>query len=421
MSRPVKSSQRRQTEKRALEPRLGLVRKSAPGPAPRLDPHPDPVPDPASDQGPAPIPDFTSKDALPLGPARGRGSGLNPGNRFESVRLHVLGEHLDETLAENPYGTQVKTRILPDQTKSFINPVDSPDLSMKWTINPYRGCEHGCIYCYARPGHEYLGMSSGLDFETVILAKHDAPSLLRRELAKRSWRGEAITMSGVTDCYQPVERKLEITRRCLEVFVECRQAVGIITKSKLILRDLDLLSKLREHRAVHVAISITSLDNELASKMEPRASSPRDRLQTVRELSAVGIPVTVMTAPILPGINDREIPALLEAAAGAGATSAGWVMLRLPYQIKDLFLEWLQRCFPDRAAKVESFIREMHGGELYDARHFVRQRGEGPMAQQIAATFRLFAKKHGLDKQRHALNEEAFRRPALGGQAELFA
>lgn len=374
-------------------------------PAPNLDPDPD----------------FTSRDALPIGRARGRGAGLNPGNRFESLRLHVLGEHLDQARAESPNGKQVPTRILPDDTKTFINPVDSPDLSMKWTINPYRGCEHGCIYCYARPGHEYLGMSSGLDFETVILAKHNAPTLLRRELAKRSWRGEGITMSGVTDCYQPVERDLEITRKCLEVFVECRQAVGIITKSKLILRDLDLLRKLHEHRAVHVAISITSLDNEIASKMEPRASSPRDRLQTVRELASAGIPVAVMTAPILPGINDREIPALLEAAADAGATSAGWVMLRLPHQIKDLFLEWLQRHFPDRASKVESFIRDMHGGELYDARHFVRQRGQGPMAQQIAATFRLFARKHGLDRPIHALNQEAFRRPSLGGQTELFA
>ncbi|MGH7241817.1 MAG: PA0069 family radical SAM protein [Phycisphaerales bacterium] len=365
-------------------------------------------------------PDFTNRDALPIGRARGRGAGLNPGNRFEDVRLHVLGEHLDEVRAESPGGKQVQTRVLPDRTKTFINPVDSPDLSMKWTVNPYRGCEHGCIYCYARPGHEYLGMSSGLDFETIILAKHDAPALLRRELAKRSWRGEAITMSGVTDCYQPVERELEITRKCLEVMAECRQAVGIITKSKLVLRDLDLLKRLHEHRAVGVAMSITSLDNELASKMEPRAASPRDRLQAVRELASAGIPVTVMTAPIIPGINDREIPALLEAAAEAGATGAGWVMLRLPFQIKDLFLEWLRRQFPDRAAKVESFIREMHGGELYDPRHFVRQRGEGPMAKQIAATFKLFARKYGLDKSRQALNDEAFLRPMLGGQTSLF-
>ncbi|MBN8598311.1 MAG: PA0069 family radical SAM protein [Planctomycetes bacterium] len=367
------------------------------------------------------LPDFTSKDALSGGPARGRGAGLNPGNRFESVRLHVLGEHLDELQNEAPGGKQVPTRILPDRTVSCLNRVDSPDLPMKWTFNPYRGCEHGCIYCYARPGHEYLGLSSGLDFETVIMAKHDAPALLRKELAKRSWRGEAIAMSGVTDCYQPIERELGITRACLEVMAECRQAVGIITKSKLVLRDLDLLLRLHEHRAVRVAVSITSLDNELASKLEPRASSPRDRLNTVRALASAGIPVAVMTAPIVPGINDREIPALLDAAADAGATSAGWVMLRLPYQIKALFLNWLDRHFPDRAAKVESFIREMHGGELYDSRHFVRQRGRGALAEQIGATFRLFARKHGLDQRRDTLNEEAFVRPAdRSGQLGLF-
>lgn len=365
--------------------------------------------------------EFQKRDGLSQGVVRGRGAGLNPGNRFETVRLHVLGEHLDEQAAEHPSGVQVRTKVLKDSSQSFINPVDSPDLSMKWSINPYRGCEHGCIYCYARPGHEYLGMSSGIDFETVIMAKHDAPTLLRRELAKPKWKGEAITMSGVTDCYQPVERELLITRKCLEVMAECRQAIGIITKNKLVLRDLDLLLKLHEHHAVGVAVSITSLDNELAARMEPRASSPRDRLQTVRELSAAGIPVTVMTAPILPGINDREIPALLEAAAEAGATSAGWVMLRLPYQIKDLFLEWLQRYFPDRASKVEGFIREMHGGALYDSRSFVRQRGTGAMAEQIAATFRVFAKKHGLDKGRGKLNEGAFVPPkSFDGQLGLF-
>ncbi|MBS0187486.1 MAG: PA0069 family radical SAM protein [Planctomycetes bacterium] len=365
--------------------------------------------------------DLSYRDALPTGPARGRGAGLNPGNRFESVRLHVLGEHLDELAAEHPTGTQVATRILPDRTRSIINPVDSPDLSMKWTVNPYRGCEHGCIYCYARPGHEYLGMSGGLDFETVILAKHDAPELLRKELARPSWRGEAITMSGVTDCYQPVEKDLRLTRRCLELMAECRQAVGIITKSKLVLRDLDLLGKLNEHRAVHVAISVTSLDNRTASLMEPRASSPRDRLEAIRTLSKAGIPVTVMTAPIVPGINDHEIPAILEAAAEAGATSAGWVMLRLPFQIKDLFLEWLQRHFPDRSQKVESFIRDVRSGALYDHRPFTRQRGEGPLAQHIGATFKLFARKHGLSNGRATLNEEAFVRPQEGGQLGLFA
>ena len=364
---------------------------------------------------------FERRDGLTQGKVRGRGAGLNPGNRFEDVRLHVLGEHLDERAMERPEGVQVGTRILPDTTRSILNKVDSPDLSMKWTLNPYRGCEHGCIYCYARPGHEYLGLSSGLDFETVLMAKHDAPELLREELAKPGWKGEAISMSGVTDCYQPAERELRITRRCLEVMVECRQAVGIVTKSRLVLRDLDLLKRLHEHRAAGVAISLTTLDGELASKMEPRASSPRERLRTIRELSAAGIPVMVLTAPIVPGINDREIPALLEAAADAGARGGGWVMLRLPYQIKALFLEWLQRHFPDRAAKVESFVREMHGGSLYDSRPFVRQRGAGPLAEQIAQTFRVFSRRFGLDKGRWALDERAFLPPKhAGGQLNLF-
>lgn len=361
------------------------------------------------------------RDALAQGQVRGRGAGLNPGNRFEDVRLHVLGEHLDREAAEHPGGVQVTTRVLPDRTRTFINPVNSPDLSMKWTINPYRGCEHGCIYCYARPGHEYLGLSSGIDFETVILAKHDAPSLLRRELAHPSWKGEAITMSGVTDPYQPRERSLGITRACLEVLAECRQAVGIITKSSLVLRDLDLLSRLNEHGAVCVAVSVTTLDNALASKMEPRAAAPRERIGAIRELARAGIPVTVMTAPIIPAINDHEIPAILGAAAEAGATSAGWVLVRLPYQIKDLFLEWLKRHFPDRAGKVESLIRQTRGGRLYDSRFSVRQKGEGAIASQIRDTFQLFAARHGFNKQRRSLNEKAFRPPSsIDGQLGLF-
>jgi len=351
------------------------------------------------------------KDALPQGAVRGRGAGLNPGNRFETVRLHVLGEHLDEQAAQAPCGVQVRTTQLDDSTRSIINHVDSPDLGFNWTINPYRGCEHGCIYCYARPGHEYLGMSSGLDFETRIIAKPEAPVLLRRELMNAKWKGETIMMSGVTDPYQPVERELEVTRGCLKVMVEFRQAVAIITKSKLILRDMDLLMELHEHRAVHAAVSLTTLDNELAAKMEPRASSPAGRLLAIRELSKAGIPVRVMTAPIIPGLNDRELPALLKAAAEAGASSAGFVMLRLPYQIKDLFLEWLGRHFPARAAHVESLVRQMRGGELYNTEWFKRHKGEGPLAEQIAQTFKVFARRYGLDGKVPEMNHRAFRRP----------
>lgn len=372
-------------------------------------------------------PDHTFRDALPQGPVRGRGAGLNPGNRFENVRLHVLGEHLDEILTENDEGVQVKTTVLADRSKSIINAVDSPDLFFAWTINPYRGCEHGCIYCYARPTHEYAGLSSGLDFESKILAKRDAPALLRKELAHPKWRGDGLVLSGVTDPYQPIERELKITRRILEVLVECRQAVSIITKSKLILRDLDLLRELHAHRAVHAAVSITTLDPHLAMVMEPRASSPSSRLEAVRQLSAVGIPVAVMTAPIIPAINDHEIPRLLQAAAEAGACAAGYVMLRLPWQIKDLYLDWAKRHFPDRAAKMESFVRQMRGGALYDSRAFVRQRGEGEFADQIGRTFNVFKKRYALDGRwsspKNALNTAAFRRPlvAEAGQIPLFA
>jgi DNA repair photolyase len=353
--------------------------------------------------------DAEYKDHPPSGPLRGRGAGLNPGNRFEDFRLHVLGEHLDEVITENPDGTRLTTRIYHDSTRTIINKVaDSPDIPFDWSINPYRGCEHGCIYCYARPGHEYLGLSCGVDFETKIFAKRNAPELLRTELSKPSWRGESIVMSGVTDPYQPVEAKLRLTRRILEVMHEFGQPVGMITKNHLITRDIDLLGEMARHHAASAAISITTLDNKLAAKMEPRASSPRERLAAVRELAKAGVPVAVMTAPIIPGLNDHEIPKLLEAAAEAGATSAGYVLLRLPYQIKDLFLDWLARHFPDRAARVESGIRAARDGNLSSAEFHERQRGNGPLADQIAATFKLFARRHGLDAPHAGKSSEWF-------------
>lgn len=392
------------------------------------------------------------RDALPEGKVRGRGAGLNPASRFETIRLHVLGEHLDERAAEQPCGTQVRTQVFEDATKTILNYVDSPDLGFNWTINPYRGCEHGCIYCYARPGHEYFGLSCGMDFETKIFAKPRAAELLRRELADPSWKGEYIMMSGVTDPYQPVERELKITRSCLEVMAECRQAVSLITKNSLITRDLDLIARLAEHHAVRAAVSITSLDNALASKMEPRASAPRERLAAVRALADIGVPVTVMTAPIIPGLNDREIPALLEAAKEAGATSAGYTLMRLPWQLKDLFLEWLQRHFPERAAHVESLVRQYRGGiggrdedparretsihkprtdpathrdtygvntsrrgPLSDPRFYTRHKGEGPIAEQLRQTFKVFAGRYGLNRPGQRINTRAFRPPRIKG------
>ncbi len=365
--------------------------------------------------------DIEYADALPDGAVRGRGAGLSPGNRFDGLRLHVLGEHLEAAVKAHPKGVQIPTRVYADRTRSVINRVDSPDLNFNWTLNPYRGCEHGCVYCYARPTHELLGFSCGVDFETKIVAKHDAPGILERELAAPSWTGEPIVMSGVTDCYQPIEAKLGITHRCLEVIAECRQPVGVVTKNHLVVRDIELLQRLAQSKAVYVGISLTTLDAHLAGVMEPRASCPTDRLRAIGELSEAGIPVAAILAPVIPGLNDREIPRLLEAAANAGAQSAMWMMLRLPYQVKSLFIEWLLRHFPDRARKIESQIRSMRGGKLYDSSFEHRMRGSGAIAQQIKDTFRVFSVRYGLDSRSPQLSCASFRKPNLNGQLNLFA
>jgi len=322
---------------------------------------------------------------------------------------------------EYPDGRLLPTQVFRDNSRTVINEVDSPDLPFRWTINPYRGCEHGCIYCYARPNHEYLSMSLGVDFETKIFAKFDAPAQVRRELMNPKWKGDRIVLSGITDPYQPLERSLRITRSILETFVEFHQPVSLITKNKLILRDIDLLEQLNRVGGVHCAISLTTLDPQLAAKMEPRASSPRARLETIATLAKAGIPVSVMTAPIIPGINDHEIPALLKAASEAGARSARYVLLRLPYQIKDLFLEWLSRHYPQRAAKVESLLRDTRNGLLYNSEHFSIHKGEGPIAAQIGQTFTLFARKHNIDQPWERQSSTSFRRPNSDtGQMCLF-
>jgi DNA repair photolyase len=359
-------------------------------------------------------------DALSHGPARGRAAGLNPANRFESVRLHVLGEHLDEARAEHEDGVQVRTEPVGDRSRSIINRVDSPDLPFHWTINPYRGCEHGCIYCYARPTHETLGYSCGLDFETRILVKHDAPALLKRELAHPTWVGEPIMMCGVTDCYQPLEARLEVTRGCLEVMAACGQPVCIVTKNRLVTRDIDLLGTLAKVGAAKVALSVTTLDAKLSAIMEPRASKPADRLRAIRELADAGVPAMAMIAPVIPGLTDHEIPRLLEAARDAGAVSARWMMLRLPHRVKDLFLEWLQRHKPLRAAKVEAFIRGVRAGSLSDSTWGRRMRGTGALTEHIGGLFDLYAHKYGLDRATPPLSTTSFQPPALDGQFDLF-
>ncbi|QDU70882.1 PA0069 family radical SAM protein [Mucisphaera calidilacus] len=375
---------------------------------------------------------------------RGRGSALNPGNRFEGREVEADGETLDADLAEQTGEAMarhgaclggvlkdeggrtlplrvVETEVFEDDTKSILNRVNSPDLNFRWTLNPYRGCEHGCVYCYARPDHEYLGFSSGLDFETKIVAKPRAAALLRASLGRSSWIAEPIALSGDTDCYQPLEAKLRLTRACLEVMAEARQPVSVITKSRLVLRDVDLLSSLNRFGCVHVAVSLTTLDPRLSGLMEPRAASPAHRLETIRVLSEAGLPVAVMTAPVVPGLNDRELPSLLEAAAEAGARSAGYVLLRLPHQIKALFLDWLERDLPRSAQRIESLIRQTRGGRLYDSAFGVRGRGLGPVAEQIGALFAAMARKHGLDRGMPAYDPSHFRRPEKdGSQGRLF-
>jgi DNA repair photolyase len=343
---------------------------------------------------------------------KGRGAIGNPKNRFETLTV--------ERDEEVPGPEWIETELLRDTSKSVIAYNDSPDVGFSASVNPYRGCEHGCVYCYARPFHEYLGFSAGLDFESRILVKEDAPALLRKELSSPKWKPQPVAMSGVTDCYQPAERRLEITRRCLAVLAEFRNPVGVITKNELVTRDIDILQELNEHRAAVVMLSITTLDPEVARRMEPRASHPRDRLKAIERLAAAGIPVGVMVAPVVPAITDHEMPKILEAAAAAGARTAGYVVMRLPGAVAGLFERWLEEHFPDRKEKVLNRIRDLRGGQLYDSRFGNRMKGEGLFADQIRATFQTFKRRYGLDQPFPELSTDAFRRPGQVEQLGLF-
>lgn len=345
---------------------------------------------------------------------KGRGSSYNPVNRFD---LLFNEPDPDWNPAEN---RPPKTEVFRDTTKQIISFTDSPDLGIMASLNPYRGCEHGCIYCYARPGHEYFGLSAGVDFETKIFAKPDAPALLRKEISRKSWRPQPVVMSGVTDPYQPIERRMRITRGCLEVFLEFRNPVGIITKNALVTRDVDLLKELNGYQCAAVNLSITSLNPKLARVLEPRASTPAERLRAVEELSRHNIPVNVMVAPIVPALNDEEIPSILKAVASAGAISAAYVMLRLPHANKELFQKWLEDHFPERKEKVLNRIRAMRGGKLYDSTFGARMRGTGVHAEQINRLFEVSAQKNGLNRHRARLSLEYFRNPFAGRQYMLF-
>lgn len=338
-------------------------------------------------------------------PVKGRGTSHNPGNRFETIRYE---RDLDDPVDECPAPT---TQFFKDATRSIIARNDSPDIPFDASLNPYRGCEHGCVYCYARPFHEYLGFSAGLDFETKILVKEDAPELLRKELSSASWKPQFLAISGVTDAYQPIERKLQITRRCLEVLVEFRNPVGVITKNHLVTRDIDLLGELARHQAACVYLGLTTLDASLARTMEPRATHPAGRLEAMRELSQAGIPVGAMLAPIIPGLTDHEIPQLLEAAHAAGARHAGYVILRLPNAVNELFVRWLEQHFPLKKERVLSRIRAMRGGKQNDARFGKRMHGEGPFADLIEQVFTKMCRKLGMNSERQTLSTASFRRP----------
>jgi DNA repair photolyase len=342
-----------------------------------------------------------------------RGAAVNPPNRFEKI-------HLERDEDWNPEEDPLpRTQFLKDSSKTVIAYNDSPDIGFEASVNPYRGCEHGCIYCYARPFHEYLGFSSGLEFETKIMVKENAPKLLREELSSPKWKPQVIAMSGVTDCYQPVERKLKLTRGCLEVLAEFRNPVGIVTKNFLVTRDIDLLSELARHQAAMVCISLTTLDTELRKIMEPRTSPPLARLEAVRRLADAGVHVGILMAPIVPGLTDHEIPAILDAAASAGAKFAGHVTLRLPHAVAPLFEQWLTTHFPDRKEKVLNRLRSMRGGKLYDSQFGQRMRGEGIFADQIDKLFDVARRKAGIADREWNLSAAAFRRPG-GAQLQLF-
>ncbi len=344
---------------------------------------------------------------------RGRGVASNPANRFERLRMVDPDDPELERIAPG-------TRFYRDTSRSIIATNDSPDIGFDASINPYRGCEHGCAYCYARPTHEYLGLSAGLDFETKIFVKEEAAALLRAELSSPRWVPKTLMMSGVTDCYQPAERRLGITRACLEVLAEFRNPVGIVTKSNLVGRDVDVLAELAAMGAATVCLSITTLDADLARKLEPRAARPDLRLSAIEALAKGGVPVGVLVAPIIPGLTDHEIPSILEAAGRAGATYAGYTIVRLPLDVAPLFSEWLDNHAPARKEKVLNRLRSMRGGRLNDPRFGSRMHGAGPYADQIRALFKSGKKRAGIADDKPPLTAEHFRRPNRDGQLGLF-
>jgi DNA repair photolyase len=349
---------------------------------------------------------------------KGRGAASNPSVRFETFTL----EQAHDGWYEEEVPASLDETVLPDHARSVISTNESPDVGFDKSINPYRGCSHGCVYCFARPTHAYLGLSPGLDFETKLFYKSDAVKLLEAEIARPKYRCTPIALGINTDGYQPLEKRLQITRSILEVLARCRHPVTIVTKSALVLRDLDLLADLAKDQLVSVMLSITSLTNDIKRTLEPRAASPQARLRVIQELARAGVPVGVLVAPVIPAITDHEIEDILSAAKQAGASSAGYVLLRLPHEVKILFREWLAEHYPDRAKHVMSLINLSRGGKDYDAQFGQRMRGTGPYAELLRMRFDLARRKLGLDgaADRHELNTAAFRPPpAPGGGQQM--
>ncbi len=360
---------------------------------------------------------------LSLHPHKGRGAASNPTGRFEREQRHAVDDGWGTAWAadEAEFPTALRTTLTRDTTRTIITRNASPDVPFDRSINPYRGCEHGCVYCFARPTHAFLGLSPGLDFESRLFYKPDAAKLLGAELANSRYEPRVMALGTNTDPYQPVERRLGITRAVLEVLAAHRHPVGIVTKSSLVLRDLDILAPMAKAGLAQVFLSVTTLDGSLARKLEPRAPTPPRRIETIRALAAAGVPVGVMAAPVIPVLTDPEMEAILEAATGAGASSAGYVLLRLPHEIKDLFREWLAVHAPMKARHVMSLVHDARGGRDNDPRFGSRMRGEGAYAELIGRRFRLAAQRLGLDRQRYKLDTTQFRRPPRSGdQLALF-
>lgn len=355
------------------------------------------------------MPQFQKDGAL-----HGRGASWNPANRFTEIHYDV-----DPDAEFGCEEGRPPTRYIEEDSSSILSKNDSPDVGYDYSVNPYRGCEHGCIYCYARPIHEYAGYSAGLDFETKIFVKRRAPELLREALSSKKWVPQTVSMSGSTDPYQPIERKLEITRGCLRVFAEFGNPVGLVTKNRMVLRDCDVLAELAEYNAAAVCVSVTTLDLSLNRKLEPRTSSPQQRLETIARLAQAGIPTGVLVAPVIPGLTDHEMPAILKAAAESGATFAGYIILRLPYAVAPLFERWLEQHYPDSKDKVLNRIREMRGGRLCDSSFETRMTGSGPFAEQTARLFEIAARKAGIADHSPELLARHFRPPA-SDQMDLF-